>query len=61
MDVSREEARAVFETESPELMERFREAGWDVIDELAAPPSAGGITFVLGWRRDGEPVYPDGE
>lgn len=59
MAVSREDARAVFATESPEVMERFREAGWRVVDELVAPPAAGGVTFVLGWLRDDEPVYPD--
>jgi len=54
------EARAVFETESAEVMERFRETGWVVLEQMAAPPSAGGVTFVLGWI-DPDPVrYPEG-
>lgn len=57
--MTRERAKAVFETESFETMERFREAGWEVIEELAAPPAGGGVAFVLGWLRDGEPKYPD--
>lgn len=55
-----QQARAVFETESAEVMERFREAGWVVLKEMAAPPAAGGVTFVLGWT-DADPVrYPEG-
>jgi|GEM_PF-4038953 len=58
--MSAEQARAVFETESAEEMERFREAGWVVLEELPAPPASGGVTFVLGWT-DVDPVrYPEG-
>jgi hypothetical protein len=57
--MTRERAKAVYETESADVVERFRAAGWEVIEELTAPPAAGGVAFVLGWLRDGEPVYPD--
>lgn len=58
--MSGEQPQAVFETESATEMERFREAGWVILEELPAPPASGGVTFVLGWI-DADPVrYPEG-
>ena len=59
--MSAEKAQAVYETESAEVMERFREAGWVVLEEMAAPPASGGVTYVLGWTDSDSVRYPEGE
>lgn len=45
----------VFETNNVSLAVRLQELGWQLFEVLAAPPSAGGSTFVLNWRREWPP------
>ncbi len=41
--------RETYETSEPDEVRDYERLGWVVIEEMAAPPAAGGITYVLGW------------
>lgn len=50
--------REVYETTSPEEVEAYEQLGWVVVEEMAAPPAAGGVTYVLGWTGESPPPRP---
>ena len=41
--------RETYETSEPDEVRDYERLGWVVIEEIPAPPAAGGITYVLGW------------
>jgi hypothetical protein len=45
----------VFGTNNVGLAVRLQELGWQLAEVLAAPPAAGGSTFVLRWTREWPP------
>jgi hypothetical protein len=55
----RDEATAVYETGTDRVADQMLELGWELIEVLSAPPSAGSPIRVLGWFRSDEPRYPD--
>ncbi len=45
----------VFETNDVALAVRLQSRGWQLSEVLAAPPAAGGSTFVMRWTREWPP------
>ncbi len=51
-------AREIYETTEPDEVREYEKLGWVVIEEMAGPPAAGGITYVLGWSGELPPPRP---
>jgi hypothetical protein len=57
MDESRP-VRETYETTEPDEVRDYETLGWVVIEEIPAPPAAGGVTYVLGWSGELPPPRP---
>ena len=58
MSGRRADARAEREANGFAERERYQGLGWIVLDELPAPPAAGGATYIMGWMSDDPPRFP---